>query len=71
MFVVGLIIMVFIDGFTLLAVMLYMDLKLARWVVVIASALNIIAGAKNFIVMPEKQSDAFLQACFAVLFCIV
>lgn len=56
----------------MLSVMLYLDVKFARWTAVIVGALNVIMCVKNFIVLPvENQTSSLLQACFAVLFCVI
>ena len=56
----------------MLSVMLYLDVKFARWTAVIVGSLNVIMCVKNFIVLPvENQTSSLLQACFAVLFCVI
>lgn len=55
----------------MLAVMLYMNVGLARLCSVIAIALSVISGIKNFRSYPESQGESLIQMCFVAVFCIV
>lgn len=56
----------------MLAVMLHLDVKFARWTAVFVGVLNVVVCIKNFIVLPvETQTSSLLQTFFAVLFCVV
>lgn len=55
----------------MLAVMLYMDIKLARVCSVIVVIINVLAGVKGYISYPATQTESLMQICFVVAFCIV
>ncbi len=57
----------------MMAVLLYMDLRFTKICAVIAVALNVAAGVKNYITAASSdlQSEALIQVCFVVAYCVV
>ena len=56
----------------LLMVMLYMDVKFARYTALYVGALNLVVCIKNCITLPvDTQTSSILQTFFAILFCVI
>ncbi|MGN0170817.1 MAG: methyl-accepting chemotaxis protein [Lachnospiraceae bacterium] len=55
----------------MLAIIQYLNTKFAKAGAIYIAAVNIVASVKNFILIPSAQTDALMQGCFMVLFCIV
>lgn len=55
----------------MLAVMLYMDVKLARVCSVIAVILSVVSGVKNYLSYPESQGESVIQMFFVLAYCII
>lgn len=55
----------------MMAVMLYMDVRLARVCAVVLAILNIIAGVVHYVTYPEMQTECVLQMAFAIAFGVV
>lgn len=54
----------------MLTVMLYMDKHRARVAMIVAIALNLVGGIKNYITYPETQGQSFMQMFYALVFCV-
>ncbi len=54
----------------MLLVVIHMDLKLTRTVMIICILLNVVAGAKNFVIYPDTKDQSFMQVVYTIVYCV-